>query len=451
MNLVNVVWNALVDQQRDPVAFLQSMRSYGRRLWWPAWGIRAGIWAALLTTLFIIAGVSSTNLKLLLAPVLLLPLIAQMLCSLPIIILGNAQFWLLYAYSPLLLFIAWLWALGELSPIGTWFGLQTGFVFYVGKLFADSCTLWVYQQVENARYEQQRRRDRFLPVVLLTPTAWLRARRMRLWSSFILVGIILYSYWALPARNLLGYRAFGEGVRVLHAVISVGMGVAACLGLDATLLAILRAIPPVRFTAGQWSATYAGRVALWTPVRYIRVIFSPERVLSEQSRIVCTLFTQGYLAPTIRQACRALSLQHIQQLLIALSIQEGGGAVIRYLHSALPSSLQATATFCANLADEATKPPDLQRWLHVLTTEFPLPMLQDNGLAASIMLILSQVRDALLTVKATPELTQTICRMRQLIVQMHAELLLSDMTQLISWPSMLLQHLEQHQKRFQTL
>jgi len=186
-------------------------------------------------------------------------------------------------------------------------------------------------------------------------------------------------------------------------------------------------------------------------VRYIRVIFSPERVLSEQSRIVCTLFTQGYLAPTIRQACRALSLQHIQQLLIALSVQEGGGAVIRYLHSALPPALQATGTFYANLADEATKPLDLQRWLHVLTTQFPSPMLQDNGLSASMMLILSQVRDALLTVRATPELTQTVCRMRQLIAQLHVVLLLSDMTQSASWPSMLLQYLEQHQKRFQTL
>jgi len=222
--LVDAVWNVLIDQQRDPVAFLQSVRSYGRRLWWPAWEIRAGIWVALLITLFIIAQLTSTNLKSLLAPILLLPLIAQMLCSLPIIILGNAQFWLLYAYSPLLLCIAWLWALGELLPVGTWLGLQIGFVFYVGKLCADSCTLWAYQQVENARYEQQRRRGRFLPVALLSPTAWLRARKMRLWASFVLFSIILYIYWALPAPSLLGYRAFGEGVRVLHAVISVGVG-----------------------------------------------------------------------------------------------------------------------------------------------------------------------------------------------------------------------------------
>lgn len=449
MNLASEVWNALVDQQRDPIAFLQNMRSYGHRPWWPAWEIRAGILITLLATLLIITRLTSADLKLLLTPFLCLPLIAQMLCGLAIIILGNVQFWLLYAYSPLLLFIAWLSALEMLLPFGTWIGLQIGFVFYVGKLFADSCTMWVHQQMEEVRREQLRRRGRSLPIAALALTAWLRARKIRLWASLILAGIILYSYWA--AQNLSGYRAFDEGIRVLHATISVGVGLSGCLAIDATLLAIFRAIPPVHFTAGQWLATYTGRVALWVPVRYIRLIFSPERVITEQSRIMCALFMQGYLAPTIRRVCRALSLPHLQQLLIALSIQEGGSTVIHYLCPTLPPSLQAIGSFYANLADEATKPPDLQRWLHVLTTQFPSTIMQDNELEASVLLILSQVRDTLLTFIATPELTHTICRMRQLITQLHAALPLLDVTQPTSWPSMILQHLEQHQKRMQTL
>jgi hypothetical protein len=449
MTLLSAVCDALVGQQYNPVAFLRKMQCYPHRLWWPAWGIRAGTLIALLVLMTILAWVTCADWRTLVAPVLLLPLITQMLCAPAISILGEAQFWFLYAYSPPLLFIAWLGGLGALWPAGTWLGIQVGFVFYVGRLFSDSCTLWVHQQMEEAHHEQQRRRGEYLSAVPVAMTAWLRARKIRLWAAPILSSLIFYMYYALPAQILWGYRTFGEEIRLWHALISIGAGLAGCLGFDATLLALLKAIPPVSLSADHWQATYVGRVAMWTPMRYTRCAFSLEPSLSDQSRIICTLFTQGYLGPVIRQAFRTLPTQHLQQPLMALSVQEGGGAILRYLRPALPLSMQPIGTLYANLADEATKPPDLQRWLHVLTAQFPAITTPNDSFTTSVILTLTQVRDALLSVKTAPELTQAIQHMHQFIAQLRTTTLLSETTQMLSWPSMLLWHLEQHQKRLQ--
>ncbi|HQE91289.1 MAG TPA: hypothetical protein PLH19_00250 [Anaerolineae bacterium] len=443
--------DALIDQQRDPVAFLHGLRCYRRRLWWPAWGIRAGAWAALSAVLGIIAWLTPTKWDLLLAPILILPLMTQILCALLITILGEAQFWLLYAYSPLLILMGWLWGLGSLSPLGTWLGLQVGFIFYVGKLIADGCTMWVHRQLEEVQDEQQRHRGTCLPITATVMPAWQRARKIRVWAAVGLSVVILYIYHALPAQELCGYSTCGEEILILHAIISVGAGMFGCLGLDATLLAILKAKPALCFTAGQWQPTYIGRVALWTPMRYIHRLFLSERALSDQSYMMCTLLTQGYLGPVVRRVCRSWSAMHLQQLLVALSMQEGGSAVIRYLLPSLPPSLQTVGAFYAHLADEALKPPDLQCWLHVLTAYFPSTIMPDDGFETSAILLLSQVRDALLTVTATPELTQTLRRMCRLITQWRAATLLSETTSTPSWPSMLLWRLEQHQKRLQII
>jgi hypothetical protein len=443
------VWDTMIGQQRDPVAFLQDAYIWYRKLWWPAWKIRGTIFVVMLATLGTAAWVTRANWKLLFGPALLLLLAAQMLCGLFIMVLGEAQFWLLYAYSPPVILMAWLCGMGSLLPLGPWLGLQVGFSFLVGKIFADGCAIWVYQRLRKARNEQCRLRGDNLSIASLVIASRLRTRQVRLWAASILACIIIYCYHALPAQNLIGYCVFGKWACVLHTSISLCAGVSGCLGLEATLCAIVWNIPPVRFVANHWQATYSGRTALWIPVRHIHRFCTPEQSITGQSHVIITLLTQGCLAPVVRRACRALSPAYLQQLLLSLSLQEGGSASIRYLNSALPPVVQSIGLFYADLADEAAKPLDLQCWIHILGSQFSTTATNSVHYEIPSLLILSQVYHALLAVKTTPEIPQLLIRLRQFIARLDVAPSLTKRP-ITTWPSTVLWHLEEHQKQLQS-
>jgi hypothetical protein len=91
------------------------------------------------------------------AVVLIVPLTAQMSCGFPIMTLGQAQFWFLYAYSPLLIGIAFLCGLGVTLGSGDG-GASSWDSIYLGKLITDVSVVWVFLQEEALQHDHERQR-----------------------------------------------------------------------------------------------------------------------------------------------------------------------------------------------------------------------------------------------------------------------------------------------------
>jgi hypothetical protein len=94
----------------------------------------------------------------------------------------------------------------------------------------------------------------------------------------------------------------------------------------------------------------------------MRAIFASEVPTMAQSAAILTLLKQSGLGPTVRRTCRQLSVTHQHQLLLALSLQDGGADAIHYLQPALDGSLKPLPSVIAR-CHEAPNPRS-PTWIH---------------------------------------------------------------------------------------
>jgi hypothetical protein len=375
-------------QHCDPIAFLEDQKSYHRKLWWPAWLLRGGVALAVGGVLGFVSVSSGQRWGMMVLCALLLPMLMQMLCSIPIMITHQSQFWLLYAYSPPVLLLALLWGLMPLASIWVTLGARVGLPYLVGVLVADVCTLWVYGRREKTRRERQRMRAGGPVSELPTLALWCRMRLVRMIAA-LGMGLVLFLF-------------FRDAVAALA-------GVVGCLHLDVSLFAWLWRPSLVQFDRqqGQWRATFTARSALFVPSELIQRVLQSSLPTSDKGAALLALLQQGYLGPVVRRASKELSLEQAHRLILHLSLQEGGATVVRYLEPALPQSLHSTLACYAALATEAAKSLDLQRWVMVLTHHLSPDAQSAFPREAEALEILSDVRDALLAFTYTPALMST--------------------------------------------
>ncbi len=361
--------HALLWQQRDPVGFLLAQQRYPRRLWRPAWRVRI---VSMMLALGILCGVATFTrqpLRLILGAAITIWLVLQMICAgIPISVLGEPQFWLLYAYAPAASGIALLGGLSRVFPDAA-FGLFSCATFgYCGKLVADATAIWIWQRTQAVEKEWNRQRAGGVRADLPRLTFQSRLRALRWGGALLLVA----SAWYLLESSLLP----------LPFLLTLLIGPCVCLQLDATLWAALTARPPVRYNpaTAQWQASYSGRTALWLPARSWRALFQSHLTLTEQSAALLAALTQGNAGASLRRALAQAPPAHCHALLLRLSLQPGGGAACAYLSSQLTPELRNAGHCYAALAAEAAKPAALRRWLHALSapnSEMPRqPLLQ---------------------------------------------------------------------------
>jgi len=398
--------------------------------------------------LLLIAHFTGVDWKSMIAVVLIVPLTAQMSCGFPIMTLGQAQFWFLYAYSPLLIGIAFLCGLGVHFGFWRWWGLQVGIPFYLGKLITDVSVVWVFLQEEALQHDHERQRPGGIPGRLPALTWQRRAWHVRLLATEILSLVIIYLYPVLPVHEMSGSSLSPTAIHAIHIVLSIAAGAAGGLGLDATLLAVALNISPLRFASPRhWRTTYIGRTALFLPVKRMRAIFASEVPTMAQSAAILTLLKQSGLGPTVRRTCRQLSVTHQHQLLLALSLQDGGADAIHYLQPALDGSLKPLAKCYTALAMEAAKPGDLQRWIHTLDSRLATEVEWPDG-ENSPQSVLRHVRNALLTFKNDTQVTLALQNLQELRDTLWLSNGFPDDIALDgAWPAALWRRLKQHQER----
>ena len=374
----------LIWQQRNPVAFLQSLYANPHKLWRHAWIVRGIAIGAAAVGLGCVALIGKRPWDTLLLSALLSLIIVQMLCGVVVMITGYPQFWLLYTYSPIILIFAFICGLAPLSIFWNRLAGSVIVPFAVSFLLVDAFTIWVHKYYAEGQQESQRWRtgglisDRRL-------TLWRRIRLIRLLTApGVAIGIYIYVQNALFALTfLIGYWRMGT-----------------------TLAAWIFKLPIVRCKQKRWQATYIGRTAILIPRQSIRVIFTSEYPIPDQSIIVLTLFREGYLGPAIRRECAMLSPTHLHDLLFELSRRKDGDAAIRYIIPALPLSLQPVGILYAALAYEAAKPFDLQRWINTLGHLPPVSTAALDAATITTLQSLEFIREALLGFVYDPHIAE---------------------------------------------
>ncbi len=432
---------ALLQQHRDPIAFLENQKNSPHRIWRPAWLLRGGMIAGLFILLGMVAVFSGHRWGEMVGYAILSLTILLILSSLSIMITHQAQFWLLYVYSPPALLAALLCGLTPLSKIWLIIGWGIGLPFLVGALISDTGTLWVHKQLGEITHERARQRTGGVISALPALIFWRQVRLARLSLAILTIPIILWLFNSEQEALLCGLI-----------ISSVLIG---CLHLDATALSWVRDFPLVRFNPqqGQWRTTYIGRSALFVPLRRIRRLIASPVSFSEASAIIPVLLREGCLGPPIRRSVRELSPDQAQSLILHLSLREGGAAAIEYLKPAFPQLLHKMTDCYGSLATEAAKPPDLQRWIAVLTNRCA----GVAGIAAGCDIDLNKIRDALVSHQHTDTIDTAITELQSFIQSLYnttPQITAKDAQQSaqlktfpLSWPVALQFHLKRHRRR----
>ncbi len=428
VSLLNRALYVLAQEHIDPVQFLQNRRNVSHRLWWSPWLVRASAAFVVLVIFVFVAGQNEQHWAQMMAYALLLALMMQIVCAFAISILGEPEFWLLYAWSPLTWAIALFCGLAPLSSLWMALGWRIGFPLLIGLAISDMCTLGVHIQVEKKQRDHQRTRQGGVASDLPAWRLWLGARCIRLAAAMV--------------QSLLFLFMFQDPISALA-------GVVGCLRLDATLLAWIPGQQVVRRTPDQKGvrATCIGRSAMFIPTKLLHPVLTQNP--AEQSRMLLILAHQGYLAPALRHAIKRLSSDKIQQLGLYLSIQEGGAAVMGYFKPALPKSFHPMLDCYQSLAVEAAKPPDLQRWLATLTHASCLDLDIGSDSKGSPLRTLQRVRETLLvgTYAAEP-LNAAIADLQSFVQSLDgAPLTFDQEVRPLSWPAALLLYLIRHRDR----
>lgn len=435
------ITEALWLQHRDPIAFLENQKNSPHRIWRSAWLLRGGMIAGLFILLSIAAVFSEGRWGKMVGYAVLSLMILQILSGLSIMITHQAQFWLLYVYSPPALLAALLCGLTPLSRIWLIIAWGIGLPFLVGALISDTGTLWVHKQLGEINHERERQRTGGVIAALPALIFWRQVRLARLSPAILTIPIVLWLFNPEQEALLCGLT-----------ISSVLIG---CLHLDATALSWIQGSPPVKFNPqqGQWRTTYIGRSALFIPLKRMRRLIASSASFSEASAIIPVLLREGCLGPSIRRSVRELSPDLVQSLVLHLSLREGGAAAIEYLKPAFPQSLHKMADCYGALATEAAKPPDLQRWIAVLTNHCA----GGTGITAGCDIDLNKIRDALVSHQHTDAIDTAITELQSFIQSLYnptPQIMAGDdepsvqlKTLPLSWPVALQFHLKRHRRR----
>lgn len=436
--MLHTIRDALIGQQLDPRAFLQKQQAYPRRIYWPAWGLRAGVFVAAIGILIVSARPLNTDqAQMMIAMALLMWFFISILGAVSISTLGLAQFWFLWTYSPCssaLILLA-----GLSAHPGIWrAALLLELPFYLGKFSVIAGSLWAQQRCQKQADDAQRQRPGGVTAQLPALTFWRGARRLRWLGALLVSSMVIYFYPVIPAQALPGGELIGPFVHTLYLALSLSAGIAGALGLDATLLAALSNRPVARWDtqSQRWHVTYVGRNALLVPHKCWLTVLAAEE---QRNGAILALLQQGDLGPALRRACKQLAPADLERLLFELSLQAGGGAVVEYLQKACPAELQPWAAFYAALAREAAKPGNLQGWVQVFAREYPedawhSAIITPEALARLRQVLLAPTPEARDIAAATQDLRRITSK-----PQPAAQ---------AAWPQAMWQYLEQRQAQF---
>lgn len=342
-----------------------------------------------------------------------------------------------------------------------------------GVVIADLCAMRVYRQGALVQLNNTRERVGGLIAELPTSPHTSRTRLIRfavagaliVWAIVI---FLLYDqhtilwYFGIPlsktqfqaSRVLQSLDQEGPIIALLslqHALLKLIykepfwlstaflFGAAGCIHFDATLLAWLGRWPLVNTQSGYGRATYIGRHALIVPLKSVVQTITPEPEAAAASAALVALLREGCLGPLVRKACTKLSEQQIYTLLLHLSLHEGGASAIHYLEPILSPALRQVATQYANLAREAAKPLDLQRWIALLPRDPDDPAISrfDHHTNRT----LAHAREALLQIEDTPAMAKGCAEVQELVHTLNHPTKLQP----LSWPIALLLRLEEQQ------
>ncbi|MBX3013630.1 MAG: hypothetical protein KF832_19065 [Caldilineaceae bacterium] len=443
-------WLAALDrelwvQQRDPVAFFQRIAQVGgwRVLWptrllvivigvlllpWIDYLVRGDRWGVVATVLAL-CGLAFIN-------------GFVMIFSSPIGGL-RAGVWLtyltLYHLSLPQLVMIGLCALAPLPWLRVWGGWALGLPLLVGISLVDTGALLVYQSALHQRERRARLRQGGPPADLPE----LSRHRLAGIARWLLAALL--STGALVLWWIYGQEAFFVSLALWATAVG-------CIRLESTLLAAV-GWPLVYFDDQQqrWRATYVGRTALWVPPPALkRQLAVPA---AQAAEIILGLFQESCLGLCIQRHCRQRPLPQLQPILLQLSLQEGGAAILTFLgrRLATPAARRLVAQY-ALLASEAAKPMDLQRWLWCLPTKVDAAKVDAAAEPEeALMQRLGLVRSALLQYQAQPVMTEAYQALQPFVhslalrspdlqdVQTHASKL--------AWPLALFVCLEEHQRQ----
>lgn len=265
--------------------------------------------------------------------------------------------WLLYLFAPPALFAAFLAGVGLIWPPGLILSGVLVAPALVGILLSCACAVDVFNQSQRLLRDQSRERGNRHAGALATPIYQNRARVIRLLGTggaSLLAGLVLLLYAQVDLR--LG----------LLASLALLVAAGGCLRIEATLRTLFPGELVRPDGEGGWSATYTGRWALLVPRRRLDKTLRQGASPAECGAALITLLRAGCIAPSLRRATAQLSNSEATRVAVSLSLQPDGASVLRYLAPALPHPVGGIALFFADLATEAVRPTDLQRWLLVL-------------------------------------------------------------------------------------
>jgi hypothetical protein len=345
-----------IELYSNPVTLLNRMKTE-RHVWRRIW---MTVVIAMLCLLAILTGISLfiSLPALILIAYALLPIAFMLLgMSIAITTTHHALFWLLHLGTPIIVLTALMSGIGPLWSGGWLLSGVLGTPLLLGLLLSTACTVGFYNQAQQVLREQARMREGGQSVNFALPRYQNYARLLRIGiasGALVLAGLAQFLFWPTNPR---------DGVLIgLALLVFAG----ASLRVEATLRCWMGS-PLVRIDdQGTYHATYAGRWALYVPTRSLRSLLVADLPAIHAGAALIALFSQGYLAPSIRRAVAQLSPEQAHRVALALSLHPEGTSTIQYLAQRVAPEVRDLALMYARLAEESTRPPDLRRWLNAL-------------------------------------------------------------------------------------
>ena len=401
-------------------------------IWWQEWQRRAVIASGLLASLMLAALLWQT--PSMVGWGLLSFFVWVMPVSVPLVMTGHIQYWLLYILSPLRVTGALLFGLYPLLPdLALLLSWGLAFPFALGVGTAETSVLWVYRRSEDEDRQQQRYHVSG-PTTLLAELRWnTYVRHLRLLLAGVsLLGTLLFILMRPAAAPL---------------VIPVLAWITGLLRLEAILLGWLR--HPV-LVSDSLQLTYYGRFSLFASTSQImHLIYRPA---PDAALALLILLREAQLAPVLRRRLRHLPAKEGILLLLHLSLHPGGTAVLDYLRPTLSPALRRTADDYAALATTAAHPMSRQAWRGALVRPLDIETVSARPMETTTR-TLRAVREALDSDSLDAfDATGALDAMRQLIQILSDESVIRDVKlPIAAWPFALLAHLEGHRQRLRTL
>jgi len=346
------------------------------------------------------------------------------------------RFWLLYLFSPPMLALLLLCGLADTAPAVFIVGWVIGLPFVLGVLLSDAISLVAYKRILHGRRRRARQRSKGPAADLPALRQWLRVRRIRIVVAFVLIAAAI----ATPLWQESGQSALWWAMALLF-------GAAGSVHVDATWLAYFGKWPLVKYDPqrSDMRTTYIGRHALFVPYYSVTEAITPQPEGKKASAALLALLREGGLGPLVHSLCSNLPEEQRHGLLLHLSLRKGGAEAIRFLshksglahlvreiglkarnffsHKPLEQNLPPlcqVATWYADLATEAAKPPDLQQWIALLK-QAPDPS-EIQTFDHDIRPILARACEALLQYNYAPCITSARQEVADLVEQLYAPL-----------------------------